>query len=335
MTQVNLTLSQQLGGDRHYFYWLPPTYDKSEPSPVIFSFHGGKSSAAEQARIDYLTNPSASFNTASSSPSSSASPSYVVVYPEATFEQGTRDRLWQVAPEMTAQGIDDIGYVLAVLKDLRAALCLDVSRVYSTGMSQGGGMTNLLACNATTSNLFAAYAPVSGSYYYPYPAGGTCRPNKDKLPCSPGRGNIPVLAFHGGDDPVIAYEGGDRRGACTPDIAYWAEQWALRNGLDVETMQTFTFANATSGFQANVAEDLGGSAKRYSYGGGGGSSDSSNSYTMDGLVQLVFDGKNVGHTWPATFVEIDEDDGEAAGTGPTRFNATSLIVNFFGRHTLP
>jgi len=324
MTQVNLTLSKQLGGDRHYFYWLPPTYDAAEPSPVIFSFHGGKSSAADQARIDYLTDPSAEFNT--------GSPSYVVVYPEATFEQGTRDRLWQVAPEMTAQGTDDVGYVLAILDSLRSALCLDDSRIYSTGMSQGGGMTNLLACNATTSNLFAAYAPVSGSYYYPYPGGavGTCRPDKDKLPCAPGREDIPILAFHGGDDQVIAYEGGDRRGACTPDIPYWAEQWAQRNGLDVKSMQTFTVANATSGFQANVIEDLGGSAKRYSYGEGSGSSNN-----PDGLVQLVFDGKNVGHTWPATFVEIDEGDGEAVGSGPTRFNATSLILNFFARYTLP
>ncbi|KAH7032651.1 Alpha/Beta hydrolase protein [Microdochium trichocladiopsis] len=316
MTEVNLTLSTAMGGDRHYFYWLPPSYNASLPSPLVLSFHGSGSSAALQASVDYFTIPD--FNPKSS---------YVVVYPEATFEDGTTQRMWQIAPEMAAQGIDDVGYVLAILDDVRSHICIDNARIYASGMSQGGGMTNLLACSPDTAAIFAAYAPVAGAYYYPYPnpATNSCRPTTDKLPCDPGRADIPILAFHGGDDIVIDYEGGDRRGACTPDIPYWAEQWALRDGLDTLDMGTYTSASAIEGSLGSVIEKLGGSAERYTYGSG----------TTAGLVQLVFAGKNVGHVWPADFFRISQSSGQAVGTGTTQFNASSLIMDFFGRYTLP
>ncbi|KXJ92513.1 Alpha/Beta hydrolase protein [Microdochium bolleyi] len=321
LTEVKLALNDSVGGERRYFYWLPPSYSASAQTPAVVSFHGGKSSAKQQAEIDYFTSPSFNNN---NNPTSSGPP-YVVVYPEATFQAGTTSRYWQVSPEMAAQGTDDVGYTLAVLADLRGRVCLDDSRVYATGMSQGGGMANLLACNATSSGLFAAYAPVSGSYYYRPPAqssGGEeakCHPASDQLPCSPGRSGIPIFAFHGAADATINYTGGDRRGACTPDIPHWAEQWAVRDKLDASAVVTSTTVNTTTGEQS-----LGGTAERYSYGSGASS----------GLVQLIMTGKDAGHVWPATFSRISEATGLAQGSGPTRFNASSLILDFFGRYKL-
>lgn len=119
-----------------------------------------------------------------------------------------------------------------MLDALSDELCVDASRIYATGKSDGGGFVNLLACSAELSARVAAFAPVSGAYYnLDVDTAAACDPGAVALPCSPSRADVPILAFHGGADGTIAYEGDFRKSACLPSIPHWIAGWAKRDGL--------------------------------------------------------------------------------------------------------
>jgi polyhydroxybutyrate depolymerase len=84
----------------------------------------------------------------------------------------------------------DIAMVLALVKHIEATFCVDTRRVFSTGMSDGGAMTSVLACVAP--KTFAAFGPVAVQL---------APPNCVTHPVS-------IVAFHGTADPVVPYAGG-------------------------------------------------------------------------------------------------------------------------------
>jgi len=71
---------------------------------------------------------------------------------------------------------------------------INLRRVYSCGMSNGGFMSYRLACEF--SDRFAAIAPVAG-----------CLTDSMEYYCHPSR-PMPVLHFHGTTDPLVNYNGG-------------------------------------------------------------------------------------------------------------------------------
>ena len=58
---------------------------------------------------------------------------------------------------------DDIAFIGALLDAVEQSVCVDASRVYATGVSNGGGMVARLACEL--SDRLAAIAPVAGGPY--------------------------------------------------------------------------------------------------------------------------------------------------------------------------
>ena len=79
----------------------------------------------------------------------------------------------------------------ALIDDLVASQCVDPKRVFATGFSMGGGMTNVLACRLA--DRFAAVAPVAGNHGETW--GGTCAPSRP----------VPIMAFHGTQDSFLPY----------------------------------------------------------------------------------------------------------------------------------
>jgi poly(3-hydroxybutyrate) depolymerase len=111
-----------------------------------------------------------------------------------------------------------------MLNWLENTLCVDSSRVYASGMSNGGGFVNLMACSPTLSAKFAALAPVCGAYYNGNAADGS--------DCSPAYSPIPILEFHGLADQTIPYDGGMHNGIMLPQVMDWITHWSERNGCD-------------------------------------------------------------------------------------------------------
>lgn len=164
-------------------------------------------------------------------------------------------------------------------------------------------MVGMLACDQSLSTRIAAFAPVSGAFYV-MPQ-GDCEPDSVDLPCSAGRSDIPMLEFHGGSDLVIPYYGDDtKRDACLPTIPHWVQTWAKRNDLGTSNRST-SITKAATWYRFGKGSSL-------------------------GLVSHVFDGANVGHVWPVT----KENAGNTGDSSTASFDATPMILEFFGNYTL-
>lgn len=117
---------------------------------------------------------------------------------------------WVFAPKPGGSD-EDLQYLRSSITTLAGpAACADPARVGVTGVSNGGGMTARLACDAA--DLIAAAAPVAGGY--------------STLPaCQPGR-PVPLLEVHGARDPVVPYDGRgpDHAGAVTAYLQGWQQR---------------------------------------------------------------------------------------------------------------
>ncbi|KAI0173218.1 carbohydrate esterase family 1 protein [Hypoxylon sp. FL1284] len=275
---------------REYRVWLPGTYDSSRATPLVLSYHGANGDMTHQVNLDKLTDPF--FNT-----------DYIMVYMQGTADDpdDPTHTTWEGAPGSTS---NDIKYTTEVLDAVTEELCVDEKRIFATGKSQGGGFVGRLACDATLSRRIAAFAPVSGAYYIKeVDTEAACHPATVQVPCDAGRADVPVMAFHGGADTTIRYHGDFRSGACLPDVSSWARQWAARDGLPT-TPDNSSVPGSDHGVNMR--------------------------YGPRSLVTLVYDGDNVGHDWPAT-VPNSDNDGERIAA----FNASKRIMDFFGGHPLP
>ncbi|KAE8446240.1 hypothetical protein EG329_012465 [Mollisiaceae sp. DMI_Dod_QoI] len=278
----NVTI-QSSGIDRYYLLTLPSNFDASTPTPVILSFHGGGDNAIEQYKLSQMSNPD--FNDFA-----------IAIYPNGI------DKTWQGVPKVKT---NDIQFTADIIMSLSSRYNIDKSRIFATGKSDGGGFCNVLACDSVLSTQIAAFAPVSGAFYVKNDT--RCDPIKIEIPCSPGRSNVPMLEFHGGDDNVIRYDGEGKKKECLPSIPHWIRQWASRDGLGLKNE-----SGALKGTNDTTV---------YEWGSG----------NEKALVKHVFDA-SIKHDWPST---VNNSDNIKCGHQPASFNATPIIINFFKDHSLP
>ncbi len=180
------------GVSRHFCLHVPQDYQADTSFPLIVNFHGYGSNSLEEEK---LTGMSVKADTAG----------FIVVYPDGL------NNAWNDGPG--ANGKADLQFIRDLISYIESQYNIDPKRIYATGISNGGGMTNRLGCDMA--DLIAAIAPDSGAY--------NLWEN-----CSPSR-PMPVLAFHGLNDNVVPYEGGNQR-IMEPPIEDWAASWARRNG---------------------------------------------------------------------------------------------------------
>jgi polyhydroxybutyrate depolymerase len=179
----NSTLTIQSSGMmRSYILHVPPKYDGKTRMPLVIEMHGKGSSAQQEiswsgwaAKADAV--------------------GFVVIYPQGLYAS------WNAGPPgcpilmcccEPAQDykIDDASFIRALVTKTAQDGCIDLKRVYATGLSNGGIMSQWLACDAA--DMFAAVAPVSG-------------PNM--IDCKPSR-PISVVLYRGTQDTGVIYNGG-------------------------------------------------------------------------------------------------------------------------------
>ncbi|MDQ6772052.1 MAG: hypothetical protein M3024_03545 [Candidatus Dormibacteraeota bacterium] len=115
--------------------------------------------------------------------------------------------------------IAEIPFVNQLLDAIAADYCVDRSRVYASGVSNGGNMVNYLACR--DAGRFAAVAPVVGPMF-----------GQDDGPCRPAR-PVPIIDIHGLDDPAVPYGGHPVDAAhefALPSVPAWLQGWAQLDG---------------------------------------------------------------------------------------------------------
>ncbi len=161
------------GRDRAYRLYKPKRVPASAPLVVVM--HGFSGSAAQAERAygwDELAD----------------SGGFVVAYPDGL------GRAWNVDGEGCCgqpgrEGVDDVAFITAAVADVTKNVSINPSRVYATGMSNGGIMSYTLACST---DVFAAIGAVASTQLNP------CRAPR---PTS-------VMHIHGTADQVVPYGGG-------------------------------------------------------------------------------------------------------------------------------
>ncbi|MEZ5141510.1 MAG: PHB depolymerase family esterase [Acidimicrobiales bacterium] len=275
------------GRDRRTYRYVPASYDGTAPVPLVIDLHGFAEGAALQETFAGLQ-------------ASADQHGFVLLTPQGTGPVP----YWNAGP--TPDGPDDLAFVSDLIDQTGGQLCLDLSRVYVTGLSNGAFMASLVACRLA--DRVAAIAPVAG-----LTSPEDCRPSRP----------VPIIAFHGTADPLVHYGDGDFSSAeatlplddetrrnfaavrfqATPDaLAQWAEREGCSSGPTEEVVT------------ASVA--------RIRYDG-----------CRDGSVVELYRVDGGGHTWPGS-------EGMAAVTaalGPTttEIEANDLMWEFFAQHRLP
>jgi polyhydroxybutyrate depolymerase len=158
------------GAERWYFRHVPPTYDGTEPTPVVLDLHGYAEGAAVHVKMSDLG-------------AYGDQQGFVTITPQGS---GTSVPRWD-----TALDSPDLDFIGDLLDEVDDTLCVDRDRVFVTGLSNGAFLTSALACRYA--DRVAAAAPVAGIR------------NIDG--CDPSR-PVPVVAFHGTADTFVAYDGG-------------------------------------------------------------------------------------------------------------------------------
>jgi polyhydroxybutyrate depolymerase len=179
---------------------VPAAYDGSRPVPVLFNFHGYGSNAVEQmVYADFR--PLADRD------------DFIIVAPDG---QDGGSRHFNLSGEPGLQ--NDIQMVGALLDHIEAQLCVDTQRVYSTGMSDGGAMSSVLAC--VSADRFAAFAPVAVVVY--------------PMVCSNTR-RLAFMGFSGTADPIVPFQGGAVHCCGMPVLGAPSDamsMWAAHNDCD-------------------------------------------------------------------------------------------------------
>src|SRR5215210_833768 len=132
----------QAGGlTRRYYLYLPSTWHRGQPAPLVLVFHGGGGRAKSIA-------PHTGFSRLAERDG------FIVAYPEGLNGRWNDGRGY-------AATHDDVGFVRVLLDTLQRELGIDPHRIYATGISNGAMFSYRLACDLP--GALAAIAPVAGA----------------------------------------------------------------------------------------------------------------------------------------------------------------------------
>ena len=180
------------GIQRDYILYIPAIYDGGTEVPLVFNFHGFGSNANEQMWYGDFR-------------AIADSEGFLLVHPEGTFFYGNQH--WNVGGFTIGSTVDDVGFTEALIEELAGLYTINLDKVYATGMSNGGYMSFLLACQL--SEKIAAVASVTGSMTPE--TFDACNPQHP----------TPILQIHGTNDEIVPYNGASWSLSIEDVMTYW------------------------------------------------------------------------------------------------------------------
>ena len=190
---INASITHD-GIERDYILYVPEIYDGSTAAPLVLNFHGFGSSASQQMFYGDFRDIA-------------DTEGFLLVHPEGTTFIG--NQFWNVGFPGISSTIDDVGFTEALIDELATLYAIDLDRVYATGMSNGGFMSFLLACQL--SEKIAAVASVTGSM------------TQDTFDDCNAQHPTPVLQIHGTEDDVVLYNENNLSLPIPDVISYWVD----------------------------------------------------------------------------------------------------------------
>ena len=190
------------GVTRRYLLYVPKSYDRTRPTPLVISIHPAATWGAVERDISRWNDVADTYG-------------FIVVYPNgsgAFFDGFTPGpHVWPGDEDLPR----DVRFISDLIDKLESEYNIDPQRVYANGMSNGGNMAFLLSCELP--DRIAAVGAVAAAQ----PAHWDCKGAKP----------VATVAFHGTADSLTPYQGG-----ATPiapmqlaNIPDWTARVAERN----------------------------------------------------------------------------------------------------------
>lgn len=189
---------------RMYRVHVPTSYTMNRAQALVLVYHGyaGTSQGMEQTT---------GFS------SLADQEDFLAVYPQGMMEPRLGKPFFAELGPIDF-GVDEVSFASDMLNDLQKKFCIDAHRIYSTGFSNGGGLSALFACRFA--GRIAAIAPVEGPFN---DIPGGCHPTRP----------ISILDIHGTNDQSVPYNGIPASKDPPwpyPAIQQWLQDWATRDG---------------------------------------------------------------------------------------------------------
>ena len=239
------------GIQRDYILYIPAIYDGSTDVPLVLNFHGYGSNANEQMFYGDFRDIA-------------DTEGFLLVHPQGTIING--DQQWNVGFLGNGNTTDDVGFTEALIDELANLYTINLDRVYATGMSNGGFMSFLLACQL--SEKIAAVASVTGSM------------TPDTYDACNAQQPTPILQIHGTGDSNVLYNGDTWTRSIEDVISYWV------NYNNCETSPTTTALTDINRLDGSTVEHI-------IYSGG------DNGVTTEHMKII-----GGGHTWPSSAITL-------------------------------
>lgn len=217
------------GVTRRYLLYVPKTYDRSKPTPLVISIHPAATWAAVQMKISRWNDVAERYG-------------FIAVYPNGSgaffdgFSAGPH--VWPAGPHSLPR---DVKFISDLIDKLESVYNIDPHRIYADGMSNGGGMAFELSCKLP--DRIAAVGAVAAAQVQPWDCG-------DSKP-------VPTVAFHGTADKFAPYQGGRSPIAPRPfaNIPDWTANVAQRNQCKGQPSETRIASSVRRLAYMNCAEE--------------------------------------------------------------------------------
>lgn len=203
---------------RSYSIYVPSNYDNETPLPLVVLLHGFGGNGVgivDSTNMNIIAEQEG----------------FILALPDA-LPDAQNAPSWNYTrglSELDTEPQDDAQFILAMIEDIAQDFKVDRERVYATGVSNGGYMTERLACEVADS--FTAFAVVV--------AGGFA--GMDKLCAS--QPPSPILYIIGTQDPIVLWDGLIVPYGDTEVVIFWTMDstigfWASHNGCDIDNPLT-------------------------------------------------------------------------------------------------
>lgn len=208
------------GESSSYYLHTPKSYQPNQPTPLVIAFHGSHGSGRSLANATHLNDLA-------------EQKGFIVVYPD-----GINYHWHQVKSYSSPQvDVDNAAFVTALIEHLKQIRNIDPQRIYATGFSSGGILTQSLACQL--SGQIAAFASVAGTL--PTNITSSCQPQAP----------VSMLMLNGTGDKSVPYFGGKIDGIRDAiSVPQTAELWQQLNSCVSQ-------ASFQSGKQVDISRYLG------------------------------------------------------------------------------
>jgi polyhydroxybutyrate depolymerase len=219
---------------------------------------------------------------------------FVVAYPDGLNRRWNDGRQ---SGRMDRPAVDDTGFLSALIDKLGRDYRIDPKRVYSTGISNGGFMSQRLACDLA--DKIAAVGVVAATMGRDLAA--RCKPARP----------VSVLLIQGTEDPLVPYEGGRVQvpgGGAIISAPDAVKKWVDLNGCNAQPKKDMLPDSATD--ETRTRREIYGECR-----------------VGTGVVFLAIEGG--GHTWPSGPQYLPE---RRIGRASRDFSASEMIWEFFSAH---